>query len=43
MSNIQEELMASLQEVQEKTSKNINLSQRDFEILLLSALIEEEA
>lgn len=42
MSNIQQELLEAIKEIQQKTSSGISLKEKDLETLLLSALIEEE-
>lgn len=43
MSDIQSEIIESIKEIQIKIEAGITLREKDFETLLLSALIEEEA
>jgi chorismate mutase len=43
MSNIQQEILNAIDEIQKKIDSNQNLKEKDLEAMLLSALIEEEA
>lgn len=43
MSNLQNEILEAMDDIQKKLSQSQTLDEKDLEALLLSALIEEEA
>jgi hypothetical protein len=43
MSNLQNEILEALEDIQKKMNNSQSLTEKDLETLLLSALIEEEA